>query len=399
MASAQVLYAQNGDVAANHDGHVNSAQPPTPTAAGSDIQDPLPTDLKAAMQSALANFDGRRVEAIIQAGFDVRRTYLDRHKYRNALHELVLNYVAYSPAERPPKLHHQFIDILSVLLENGLDINDVDFRNQTALHLVAGSNPGGHQDIIRVLLASGARVNQPDGGQQTALHRAVISGMPDDVDALLGGGADPNYVDNMGHSALHVATKRKNNLAILEMLIKRGAKVNLNHPEWTKQNKGATALHTAARFGQINNAEFLLRNKADPNIVDAGGQTALHVAASCEVTGKLCTLLTVYGGRAELRDSLLGETALHKAVRSNAVDNVRVLLAGDRKNLIIIADCFGNTPLHTAAATPATDQGIWNLLFQAGAKTRATNVDRETAFDVANRAKNTFGKAMLKPYE
>jgi len=65
---------------------------------------------------------------LLQAGFDVRRSYLDASKYRNALHELILNYTAIHPAERPPKLHVKFIDILAVLLQSGLDINDADYR-------------------------------------------------------------------------------------------------------------------------------------------------------------------------------------------------------------------------------------------------------------------------------
>jgi len=82
-------------------------------------------------------------------------------------------------------------------------------RNQTPLHLVAaGGTNGAHPEIIRALLASGARVNQPDSGQQTALHKAVLAGSRDDVEALLEGGADPNHVDNMGHSSVHVAAKR-----------------------------------------------------------------------------------------------------------------------------------------------------------------------------------------------
>ena len=84
-------------------------------------------------------------------------------------------------------------------------------RNQTPLHLAAASGSaagGGHPEIIKALLASGARVKQPDSGQQTALHKAVLAGSRGDVAALLEGGADPNHVDNMGHSPVHVAAKR-----------------------------------------------------------------------------------------------------------------------------------------------------------------------------------------------
>jgi len=72
---------------------------------------------------------------------------------------------------------------------------------------------------------------------------------------------------------------------ILQLLVNRGGKASLNHPEWSKQNKGASPLHTAARLGQVDNAEALLKLCADVNILDASGQTALHVAAMHEITG------------------------------------------------------------------------------------------------------------------
>jgi len=74
---------------------------------------------------------------------------------------------------------------------------------------------------------------------------------------------------------------------MLKLLVERGANVNLNHPEWTKHSRGATPLHTAARQGQVINATVLLQLKANPNTVDASGQTALHVAATHEITGVL----------------------------------------------------------------------------------------------------------------
>jgi ankyrin repeat protein len=77
----------------------------------------------------------------------------------------------------------------------------------------------------------------------------------------------------------------RNNVEMLRLLVKRGANVNLNHPEWTKHSQGATPLHTAARQGQVINASELLELGANPNYVDASGQTALHVAAIHEITG------------------------------------------------------------------------------------------------------------------
>jgi len=76
----------------------------------------------------------RVIIIFMQAGFDVRRTYMDSAKYRNALHELVLNFTIIHPADRPAKLHLKFIDILTVLLQSGLDINDADYRLVSLMH-------------------------------------------------------------------------------------------------------------------------------------------------------------------------------------------------------------------------------------------------------------------------
>ena len=84
----------------------------------------------------------------------------------------------------------------------------------------------------------------------------------------------------------------KRNAEILTLLVGRGGKASLNHPEWSRQSKGASPLHTAARLGQVDNAEALLKLGADVNVVDASGQTALHVAAVHEITGRF--LLCLY---------------------------------------------------------------------------------------------------------
>jgi len=81
----------------------------------------------------------------------------------------------------------------------------------------------------------------------------------------------------------------KGNTEMLSLLVRRGGKASLNHPEWSRQSKGASPLHTAARLGQVGNADRLLRLGADVNVVDASGQTALHVAAAHEITGRSLT--------------------------------------------------------------------------------------------------------------
>ena len=116
------------------------------------------------------------------------------------------------------------------------------------------------------------------------------------------------------------------------------------------------------------------------------------------------------GARIDVRDSLMSDTPLHKAVRANAIDNVSALLAFAAvrstklrsADIIRAADVAGNTALHKAAALPGTDLAIWNMLLAAdGAAVAAktTNADGETVMQVAQRAKNACAQAVLRAFD
>lgn len=164
-------------------------------------------ELISALQSALQEFDGVKVESLIQQGLDIRNVHVDRQNH-NAIHELVLNYTQLQSTE---KHHMKFVDTLNVLVGNQMDINEGNVKGQTALH-IAASSPG-NAEMVRVLLAHGARLNQPDSGQQTALHKAVLHGNVEEVTVLLERGADPNFVDNVGHSPIHLAVKSRSTVS------------------------------------------------------------------------------------------------------------------------------------------------------------------------------------------
>ena len=158
------------------------------------------------LQAALAQFDVAAVDEAISK-LDLHSLYLDKAKYRTPIHELVLCYASYKVLERPEDLHLKCIDIVGHLINAGVDVNDTDATNQTALHLAA--NAADTSPIIKVLLASGSMVNMADNGQQCPLHKAALVGCNDGVVALLERGANPNLPDFMGHCPLHLAVKRE----------------------------------------------------------------------------------------------------------------------------------------------------------------------------------------------
>ena len=67
----------------------------------------------------------------------------------------------------------------------------------------------------------------------------------------------------------------------------------MNQQSVQGKKKMTSALHVACRNVNLPSVEFLVRNGANLELVEGSGQTALHVAAAHDVTGK-CTLLHVH---------------------------------------------------------------------------------------------------------
>jgi ankyrin repeat protein len=178
--------------------------------------------------------------------------------------------------------------------------------------------PVSSMEIINRLLAAGVdvnpelnfhRPNAPNRGRfadnqvstrTTALFRAVQLNDVDVVEALLNKGADPN-INTMGYTPFGlVAGNGPNgrgggqtvNPAIMDLLAKHGANVNAKingtlsfsfHTGYGNQNdgvnskEGTSALHEAARTGQLDLVKHLLDLGADPNVLDGDGLKPVDV--------------------------------------------------------------------------------------------------------------------------
>ncbi|KAG3230953.1 hypothetical protein PI124_g23951, partial [Phytophthora idaei] len=126
--------------------------------------------------------------------------------------------------------------------------------------------------------------------RRTPLHWAAISGSSEGVDALLEGGADPNFQDVRGRSPLH----------------------------W------------AAKLNKLEVVRSLLRANADPNLADGEFMTPLMCAASAlDASRELVSELTAAGGDIGYQLPTTGDTALHVAVREeNEASALAVLASG-----------------------------------------------------------------------
>ena len=110
------------------------------------------------------------------------------------------------------------IDGVSKAIENGVDVNQSDSRKliaegATPLHEVAHR---GQVEIVSVLLESGANVNARDFGGWTPLLRACNASKTEVAAVLINAGAITGLKNNEGYTA--ASRIPKNNLALISLL-------------------------------------------------------------------------------------------------------------------------------------------------------------------------------------
>jgi hypothetical protein len=161
----------------------------------------------------------------------------------------------------------QNINYAKELLLQDININ-INYRNsfgQTLLILAVNFD---FIEIVTLLLNNGADVNLFDNDGETALTRASFFGRRSIVDILVRHGADINHRTNSGSSAITLSGFN-NDVDLIKILIKGGA--NINDSDKTK----TTALMIATAWDNFEVCTFLVSSGADLMATDIDGTTAL----------------------------------------------------------------------------------------------------------------------------
>jgi ankyrin repeat protein len=160
------------------------------------------------------------------------------------------------------------------LLENGADLKRPDPKSITPLRYAIRL---GNREMVSLLIKHGADPNHmpektTSGGDDTPLIEAIEKGDPRMVTTLLEAGADIDAKGSFGRTPLENACG-KNAVAIMELLIRKGADVNAR----VKEQNG-TVLMSAAANNRVDAAKLLLARGANVNLKDDRGITAMGYA-------------------------------------------------------------------------------------------------------------------------
>jgi ankyrin repeat protein len=237
------------------------------------------------------------------------------------------------------------ISTIQTYIDNGINVDEVRHRDHPAL-LLATSR--GYTSVVKLLLEGGADLNsRTDNTRSTALHLATERNHTGIVKLLLEYGVDKNAIDEEGKTALIIAAQKgflevvkllvpneDYKEPILELLFDRKYQRKRNTEYITEKSKsvmlrnkaninirdrdGTTALMYSIIHGnfqddrdQLKLVKWLLDHEANPNMQDIYGITAL-IFATVGRYANVINLLLNYGADVNMKN-ISGDTALFYA--------------------------------------------------------------------------------------
>ncbi len=286
-----------------------------------------------------------------------------------------------------------------LLLKSGANPNLAIATGETPLMTCAKT---GSVDAVRMLVEYGAAINAKEpAGNQTALMWVATEHHPDVVQALIEAHADLKATTKQGFTAIHFAA-REGDLETVNLLLAAGVDINILTQADGAANRvttflgiaktvgtlGYSPLLVAVVRGQVDLALWLLDHGADPNN-EAGGYTALHWASS---QWESFTANPVYG----FEDAMSGipdrqaKLRLVKALLAHGA-NVNARMTKPQPNFAGgYLDATGATPFLLAAS--ANDLEMMHILLDAGADPKILTATNASAIMAAAGLNHSIGE-------
>ncbi len=284
------------------------------------------------------------------------------------------------------KLHYASgsgqIDIVMELIENGENVNKkTSYYGHTPLHLAA---IGGHLDIAGYLIRKGANLNAVNRVSAwhlmicgTPLHFAVGACQSEMATLLLDKGANIEAINQYGETPLFATIWGNKNVA--ELLLDRGAAINATN------NSGQTPLIKLVGGSPLREemVSLFINGRANVNITDNNGKTALHIAVSNGYRAELEAIYRNHGISVSStpvnKKDVFGEIKRRNlGGKPGHQDNPETLsnLLRSNPKYVHSRDKFGKTPLHWSSFY--AQEKITKLLISYGADVNAIDNDGKT---------------------
>jgi ankyrin repeat protein len=245
--------------------------------------------------------------------------------------------------------------------------------------------------MAALLVMAGADLSLVDSNDDTALHLAVGGGCDGIVRLLLEKGADPQALNSLGFSGLHILAERTSldmtpaHLRIADALIQAGGDLTQH------DNRGFTPLVAAAATGNIPIAAVFVARHAD---VSAEDGAALRQAVTFE-DDDMTDLLIKAGAFVDQPSFPDQDQPLHTAAQEGFAHGVKVLL--DKGADIEARNIDGETPLLVAVRCRKYE--VVSLLLARGASVAAEDHYGVTAAGAAEQRRDQVMLRLLTPAE
>ena len=279
-------------------------------------------------------------------------------------------------------------------IKRGANPNTFTKRGLAPLHLATKCREE-MPAMINMLLVAGADINGHSQKKHslstkpvTPLLTAVHNYCPGSVAILLKNGADPNFADRDGYTALHhIASSwpQERMAATIDQLLLAGADIN------ARDKNGRTPLMMTAYAGKKDpdpEMIFLTRG-ANPDLTDNRGNTFIHQLVTGVSAKKPTTTIVnlIKAGAAVDLENSAGKTPLMLAIKKRQSDVIKQLLAAgasaDRLGK------WGDSLLYSVISCQPEDLALLDALLSAGSDVNIRNSDGQTPLHQALSANIT----------
>lgn len=226
------------------------------------------------------------------------------------------------------------LNLAKLLIEYHANINASGLLRKgiTPLHVAALFE---NIEMIQILLKQGININIADSHGITALHIAASEGNHEVTDLLLRSGANPNVKDEDSSTPLFFSAQI-NSYKIAKLLVENGVFVD------ERLLKGTTPLMTSINRSNLLVASFLVASGANVDARDEFGRTSLFRATNADsvnllIDNEASLTPTDQWGNSPLH--IMAENGFSSAMEALLIKNVKV----------DVVNIKGRTPLHWAS--------------------------------------------------